>query len=100
MTEVWQRVTGTDCAAVSCNGSSRSCGPPRRRTTVVKLSALKFNETKAGKKRGPKRMLGKIPKIKCDEYRCVTQTWPPVTDLFCQFLNVCRIFSGETAKDF
>ena len=45
-------------------------------------------------------MLGKIPKIKCDEYRCVTQTWPPVTDLFCQFLNVCRIFSGETAKDF
>ena len=34
------------------------------------------------------------------EYRCVTQTLPPVTDLFCQFLNVCRIFSGETAKDF
>ena len=33
-------------------------------------------------------------------YRCVTQTLPPVTDLFCQFSNVCRIFSGETAKDF
>ena len=33
-------------------------------------------------------------------YRCVTQTLPPVTDLFCHFLNVCRIFSGETAKDF
>ena len=33
-------------------------------------------------------------------YRCVTQTLPPMTDLFCHFLNVCRIFSGETAKVF
>ena len=33
-------------------------------------------------------------------YRHVTQTLPPVTDLFGQFLNVCCIFSGETAKDF
>jgi len=34
------------------------------------------------------------------EYRHVTQTLPPVTDLFGLFLNVCCIFSGETAKDF
>ena len=33
-------------------------------------------------------------------YRHVTQTLPPVTYLFGQFLNVCCIFSGETAKDF
>ena len=33
-------------------------------------------------------------------YRRVTQTLPPVTDIFGQFLNVCCIFSGETAKDF
>ena len=34
------------------------------------------------------------------QYHCVTQTLPPVTDFFCEFLNVGRIFSGETAKDF
>ena len=34
------------------------------------------------------------------KYRCVTQTLPPVTDLFCQFSDVCHIFSGATAKDF
>ena len=34
------------------------------------------------------------------DYHPVTQTLPPVTDLFGQFLNVCCIFSGETAKDF
>ena len=33
-------------------------------------------------------------------YRRVTQTLPPVTDIFGHFLNVCCIFSGETAKDF
>ena len=32
--------------------------------------------------------------------RHVTQTLPQVTDLFGQFLNICCIFSGETAKDF